>query len=160
MFSDLSWLRSILPTSLFALRFLAVTFKLAYRELHERRGKTVRCAAALRIACFLARSSSSDLSRLHSVYFFAQGMCLYLLRSGFSAGLRLAKTTELRTTLCNARSTRLFCRFLAPSLLVLRPLAVAFSLFFCTRHVPIPVEVGFLGRSSPRQDNGAAHDSL
>ncbi len=28
------------------------------------------------------------------VYFFAQGMCLYLLRSGFSVGLRLAKTTE------------------------------------------------------------------
>ncbi len=26
-------------------------------------------------ARFLARSSSSDLSRLHSVYFFAQGMC-------------------------------------------------------------------------------------
>ncbi len=28
--------------------------------------------------------------------------------------------------------------------------------FFCTRHVPIPVEVGFLGRSAPRQDNGVA----
>ncbi len=28
------------------------------------------------------------------VYFFAQGMCLCLLRSGFSAGLRRAKTTE------------------------------------------------------------------
>ncbi len=34
------------------------------------------------------------------VYFFAQGMCLYLLRSGFSVGLRLAKTTEVWAKWC------------------------------------------------------------
>ncbi len=66
-------LRSGLPSNL-----SAVAFKLAYRELHERQGETVRCAAAFCIARFLARSLSSDLSRLHSDYFFAQGMCLHL----------------------------------------------------------------------------------
>ncbi len=30
-------------------------------------------------------------------------MCLYIFVGSFSVGLRLAKTTELRTTLCNAR---------------------------------------------------------
>ncbi len=49
---------------------------LAYRELHERRGETVRCAAAFCIARFLARCLSPDHSLLRSVYFFAQGMCL------------------------------------------------------------------------------------
>ncbi len=67
---------------------------LAYQELHERHGETVRCAATLCIARLLARSLRSDLLLLRSVYFFAQGMCLYLLRSGFSVGLPRAKTTE------------------------------------------------------------------
>ncbi len=44
---------------------------LAYRELHERHGKTVRCAAAFCNARFLARSLHSDLLLLHSDYFFA-----------------------------------------------------------------------------------------
>ncbi len=45
-------------------------------------------------------------------------------------------------------------RSLPSSLFALRPLAIAFSLFLCTRHVPIPVEVGCLGRSALCQDNG------
>ncbi len=35
-----------------------------------------------------------NIAILLSDYAFAQGMCLYLLRSGFSAGLHRAKTTE------------------------------------------------------------------
>ncbi len=38
---------------------------------------------------------TTNIAVLPLVYFFAQGMCLYLLRSGFSAGLRRAKTTEV-----------------------------------------------------------------
>ncbi len=44
---------------------------LAHRELHERRGEAVRCAAAFCIARFLARSLHSGLSILHSDYAFA-----------------------------------------------------------------------------------------
>ncbi len=85
-----SQLRSGLPSD-----FSAIAFRLAYRELYEWRGEAVRCAATLCIARLLARSLRSDLLLLRSVYFFfAQGMCLYLLWSGFSVGLRLAKTTE------------------------------------------------------------------
>ncbi len=73
---------------------LAIAFRLADRELHERRGEAVRCAAAFYIARFLARSLSSD----HSAY----PLCLL---SDLSA--------------------------------------IAFRLFFCTRHVPTSVEVEF-----------------
>ncbi len=73
----------------------AVALRLAYRELYEWRGEAVRCATAFCIARFLARSLHSDLLLLRSDYFFTQGMCLYLLRSGFSVGLRRAKITEV-----------------------------------------------------------------
>ncbi len=62
-------------------------------------------------------NSTTDTAILPLDYAFAQGMCLYPLRESFSAGLRRAKTTELRTTLCIARFARYaaFCiaRFLA-----------------------------------------------
>ncbi len=38
---------------------------------------------------------TTNIAVLPLVYFFAQGMCLYLLRSGFSVGLRRAKITEV-----------------------------------------------------------------
>ncbi len=69
--SDFPVLRSSLPSGSSRL-----PLPLAYQELCERQGETVRCATAL----------------------------------------------------CNARSTRLFCRFLAPSLLALRPPAIALRL--------------------------------
>ncbi len=43
---------------------------------------------------------TTNIAVLPLVYFFAQGMCLYLLRSGFSVGLRLAKTTEVWAKWC------------------------------------------------------------
>ncbi len=57
---------------------------LAYRELHEWCGKTVRCAAAFCIARFLARCIFSDLSLLRSDYAFAQGMYLHLTQGRVS----------------------------------------------------------------------------
>ncbi len=65
---------------------------LAHRELHERRGETVRKRPQI-------------LPILQTDYFFAQGMCLYMLMSSFSAGLRLAKTTEIwaKEGLCLSR---------------------------------------------------------
>ncbi len=69
-------------------------------------------------------------------------MCLYLLWSGFSVGLCRAKITELRYSS--------LYRSLPSSLHVLRPLAIAFRLFFCTRHVLTTYFRGeFLGRSAP-----------
>ncbi len=41
---------------------------------------------------------TTNIAVLPLVYFFAQGMCLYLLRSGFSVGLRRAKITEICAT--------------------------------------------------------------
>ncbi len=71
--SDLPVLRRGLTPSPFACpqAFSRLTPPLAHREPHERRGEAVRCAAAFCIARFLARCLRSDLSRLHSGYFFA-----------------------------------------------------------------------------------------
>ncbi len=70
---------------------------LAHQELYEWRGEAVRCAAALCNARFLARSLSSDLSRLHSDYFFCTRHVLTTyFRASFSVGLRRAKITEVR----------------------------------------------------------------
>ncbi len=60
-----------LAPSLLALRPLVITFKIAHREPHERRGEAVRCATAFYIARLLARSLHSGLSLLRSDYFFA-----------------------------------------------------------------------------------------
>ncbi len=43
---------------------------------------------------------TTNIAVLPLVYFFAQGMCLYLLRSGFSVGLRRAKITETCANRC------------------------------------------------------------
>ncbi len=89
MFSYLLLLRSGLPSDLSSLRssllpnLSAIAFKLAYRDLHERRGEAVRCATAFCIARFLARSLHSDLLLLHSDYAFAQGMCHTYLKGEF-----------------------------------------------------------------------------
>ncbi len=40
-------------------------------------------------------NSTINTAILPLVHFFAQGMCLYLLKSGFSVGLPRAKTTEV-----------------------------------------------------------------
>ncbi len=75
----IAWLRGSLPLPSSARcmfsYLLAIAFRPAYQELHERHGKTVRCAAAFCIARFLARCLRSDLPVLRSDYFFAQGMC-------------------------------------------------------------------------------------
>ncbi len=91
---------------------------LAHRELHEWRGETVRKRPQI-------------LPILQPGYFFAQGMCLYIFVGSFSVGLRLAKITEVRTTLCNARFlARCLCSDLSQLRSSLRSglLAIAFRL--------------------------------
>ncbi len=118
-------------------------------------------------------NSTANTAILLSDYALAQGMCLYLLRSGFSVGLHRAKTTEVRAKWCPCPQTHLpvpkplgGCHHLLPTENSMngevRPYenpttniaVLPLVYFFYTRHVPIPVEVGFLGRAAPRQDNG------
>ncbi len=100
----------------------------------------VRPFAALRLFCiarFLARCLFSDLSRLRSDYFLHKVCATPISRASFSVGLHRAKTTELRTTLCNAR---FLARCMFSDLPVLRSglssslSAVAFRLAYRERH--------------------------
>ncbi len=114
----LSLLRSSLLPNL-----SAVATPLAHRELHERHGKTVRCATA-----FLYRSLASSLFVLRPLaiaFRFAPKppcMCLPPISGeSFSVGLLRAKTTE-------ARAKKGLCLSLLRSSLPLAPLPAFRSL--------------------------------
>ncbi len=108
-------------------------------------------------------NSTINTAILPSVYFFAQGMYLYLLRSGFSVGLHRAKITAVRAKegLCLSR-----LRSSLPSedsmKGAVRPCenptintAILLSDYALAQGMCLYLsQVGFLGRAAPRQDNG------